>query len=73
MMDVDQGYAKVFLGGEVENGNHLQLTFFLDNKEQVTSVKTWHVKSDGVLTPQELAKFPEEAKAGILEELTMWG
>ena len=36
-------------------------------------MQTWRVKADGVLTPQELAKYPEEAKAGILEELTMWG
>ena len=73
MMDVDPGYAKVFLGGDVAPGNHLQLTFYLDAVEQVTTVQTWHVKADGVLTPQELAKHPEEAKAGILEELTLWG
>ena len=55
-MDVDLGYSKVFLGGDVKPGHHLQLTFCLDTQQRVTTVQTWHVKADGVLTPQELNK-----------------
>ena len=30
MLDVDPGYAEVFCGDDVQNGNHLQLAFFLN-------------------------------------------
>ena len=49
------------------------MAFHMESKEPVAAVKTWHVKADGLLTPPELAQYPEEATAGILEELTMWG
>ena len=57
----------------MKQGHHLQLTLSLDTQQRVTAVQTWHVKADGVLTPQELNKYPREANAGILEELTLWG